>query len=356
MGAANTIEINGKVYDARTGKPIGSDEKKIVKSAVKKRTKQAAAVGTIDGFRAPKKTSQSAHVTQQSAPAKKATRSTLSTMKRRPKQSVTLHRGIVQQPSKNTVAATKTVSKPAVHSSALKAALNPEYERAKKIQKSPLISRFRSPVQQESAHTKAASGSNDTSPKKDVGNEKKQAPPLQTALAHAASAHEMPGKKKKVAKRSRTKTKVAGIGSTILAGCLIVAYVAYLNIPDISMRVAAQRAGFAATLPSYRPTGYSFRGPIESHPGQVTINFQASNGERTFSLSQQETTWDSTALLENYVAKHTAQYVTYQDRGLTIYIYDGSNAAWVNAGKMYNINAENVQLDTDQLLKLATSM
>lgn len=352
MGASNTIEINGKLYDARTGKPIGSDEKNIVKDAVKKRTKKmAAATGTIDGFRAAKKPVKKVVVSD-----KKASRSTLNSMKRGPKQSVTLHRGIVQQPAKAMpTAATKVAQPPKVQSTALKAAKNPAYERAQKIEKSPLISRFGAPVQKQTIQTEKKQ--TDEKPVKNTApqpnSEPKKETPLQTALTHAASS---PPPKQKAAKRPRKKAKLAGIGSAVLAGCLLAAYVAYLNIPSISMRVAAHQAGFAATLPGYRPTGYSFRGPIEYHPGQVTINFQAANGVKMFSLSQQETTWDSTALLENYVAKHTAQYVTYQDRGLTIYIYDGSNASWVNGGKMYTINAENTQLDTDQILKLATSM
>ncbi len=122
------------------------------------------------------------------------------------------------------------------------------------------------------------------------------------------------------------------------------------------MKVAAHRAGFAAALPGYKPAGYSLSGPIAYSPGQVTINFGSNTDSRRFSLKQQPTTWDSTALLENYVTKQTPNYLTYQDRGLTIYIFNGSSAAWVNGGMMYQLEGKNSQLDTDQLLKLATSV
>jgi hypothetical protein len=122
------------------------------------------------------------------------------------------------------------------------------------------------------------------------------------------------------------------------------------------MKVAANRAGFAATMPSYQPSGYSLSGPIAYSPGQVTVNFASNSDDRKFSLRQQPTTWDSDALLENYVTKQSDNYLTYQDQGLSIYIFDGTSAAWVNGQKMYIIDGSSSQLDTDQILKLATSI
>lgn len=347
MAKANTIELNGKVYDARTGRPIGSDEKKIIKNAVKKRPKQQS-VGVVDGFQAPRKRTGTNAAT---ASKKASKRSSMNSIKRRPKQSTTLYRGVLKKPLAASMPAKN--STPKVQSTALKAAKNPALERAKKIPQNPLVSRFGNVAQ--TVEKKSAAKTSVTTPEKTKSPEPTtKATPLHETLKRTTPA---PSKKSKGAKKqARKKSKVVGIGSAVLAGCLLAAYVAYLNVPSVSMRVAAHRAGFDATLPTYRPTGYSFRGPIQHHPGQVTIHFQGSDAEKSFSLAQQKTSWDSTALLENYVAEHTTQYVTYQDRGLTIYIFDGSNAAWVSGGKMYTIDTENAQLDTDQILKLATSM
>lgn len=352
MGASNTVEINGKLYDARTGRPIGSAENNIVKNALKKR--QRATTKSVEGIRPaknnPSATKKAIPVTASDTSTKQQRPSPRNAMKRRPKQSVTLHRGAVHQPSITTTAAAPAK----IQSSALKAVHDPAYDRAKKVKKSPLVSRF-GQTDTPKAVEKKTSTKPVTPSQKEVGSTAKKEHFVQTALAHAAS-EKTPQPTKRAKKQSRKGLRVTGIGSAIMAACLVAAYVAYLNIPSISMRVAAHQAGFSATLPGYRPTGYSFSGPIEYHPGQVTINFRAADPTKTFSLSQQETTWDSTALLENYIAKNTAQYVTYQDRGLTIYIYDGSNAAWVNGGKMYTVDGKNTQLDTDQILKLATSM
>lgn len=135
---------------------------------------------------------------------------------------------------------------------------------------------------------------------------------------------------------------------------LLVGYVTYLNMPAISMRVAASRAGFAATMPSYKPSGYSLHGPVAYSPGQITLNFASNTNTDSFNLTQKESNWDSQALLDNYVSKQTDNYLTYQEKGLTVYMYDGK-ASWVNGGVWYSVDGK-AQLSSDQILKLATSM
>lgn len=151
-------------------------------------------------------------------------------------------------------------------------------------------------------------------------------------------------------KQPRLLTAVAGALSVLL----LIGYVTYLNLPGISMRVAANRAGFSATMPGYKPSGYALNSPVSSSPGQVSLNFTSNTNADKFSLIQKESNWDSQALLDNYVTKQTGNYLTYQEKGLTIYMYDGK-ASWVNGGVWYNINGS-ADLSSDQILKLATSM
>ena len=87
------------------------------------------------------------------------------------------------------------------------------------------------------------------------------------------------------------------------------------------------------------------------------INFGSNTDDRHFTIQQQPSSWDSEALKENFVAKESnAEPLTYNDRGLTIYLYNGGDAAWVDGGRFYSIKAGNSQLDTNQILDLATSM
>ncbi|MDB5167529.1 MAG: hypothetical protein JWN26_674 [Candidatus Saccharibacteria bacterium] len=146
---------------------------------------------------------------------------------------------------------------------------------------------------------------------------------------------------------------------TIIVVCIVVAlvggYLTYVNMPGLSVRVAAAQAGINATYPQYQPDGYSLNGPVTFSNGQVTINFVANTGTSKFSIKQAKSTWDSTAVLNDIVLpKAGEQYITNQEQGLTIYTYSG-DAAWVNGGILYTIDGD-APLSGDQIRQIATSM
>ena len=59
------------------------------------------------------------------------------------------------------------------------------------------------------------------------------------------------------------------------------------------------------------------------------MNFKSNTGEHNYTINQVRSSWDSTALLDNYVSgKADGKYTPVTERGLTIYTY-GDNAAWV---------------------------
>lgn len=373
MKSANTIEINGKLYDAKTGRALNQTPASNHTATPKTTTKKF-----VDGFASnpqPRRVARKATAKHISVPRGKAPDSAEKLQKTlrhsapkagvKPKQSATLHRRAVKKPIvvPNQASTASQSLAPSVASTALKTAHPTRMHRANQITKSNAISRFGSkPVPKPIEDAKSAKHStrslthhlaashlvqSEVAP----ANTSKKEQLIQQAVEKAAS-NSTPRKSPKKLHRNYTKR----YASTIAVVLLLTGYVAYLNIPGLSMKVAANRAGFAAALPGYTPGGYSLKTPITATPGQVAIDYQANTDDRTFTLKQQPTTWDSVALLENFVTKKSKQYLTYQDRGLTIYIYNGSNAAWVSGGKMYSLEGTNAQLDTDQLLKLATSM
>lgn len=393
MKSNNIIELNGKLYDAKTGVPIETKAKakKPLQKTVATISKKLPQRGrSIDGFSPRRNPVGTAHTaTTKPIPPKAAEkqvavepkptvdRAGVSTMKRAVKRSNTLNRSVVKAPtfavSAPVVEASAVAVEEPVNSTALKHADSSRVSRVKNISKSSVISRFGAPSNQtnkepssansltahlENTHTQPSVA---PKPKEQLSTKERlikkaidsaiASNPVQAAnnVTTAKKAH------KKVKSHSQ-KSHKAGYATTALAGLLLAGYVAYLNVPSISMKVAAHRAGFAANLPSYQPAGYSLKGPIAYSPGQVTLNFASNTDQRKFTLKQQPTTWDSTALLENFVTKKSSNYLTYQDSGLTIYIIDGASAAWVNGGKLYHVEGRNSQLDTDQLLKLATSV
>ena len=150
------------------------------------------------------------------------------------------------------------------------------------------------------------------------------------------------------------KPRLASILASTLALLVLGGYMTYMNLPMISMKVAASRAGVNATLPGYKPDGYSLDGPITYSPGQVNVNYKSNTNDSTFRLTQAPSSWDSQGVLDNFVVQQTETYLTFQERGIKIYTFD-NKAAWVNGGLLYTIEGT-AALSSDQVLRLATSM
>lgn len=353
----NTIEINGKLYDARSGQPVKTPEAKpassgkYVDGARKSVTREVAPQKP-----AAKKTAGAVKPT----PTRQSTRATAPKAATKPKRSSTLHRRSVKRP-KLEVAIQKHAGELADEVPDTRAGIIPKTDktRVKRVQNIPrstVIGRFypnATPAKEAEAsqhpltqHVKKTHAKN-VQPKQQRSATKR---PAQNPT-HAAAERIVKAHTKAHTKRRRLRGYVTTAAVVLLLG----GYVAYLNIPGISMRVAANRAGFAASMP-HTPSGYRLSGPIAYSPGQVVVNFNSNTDDRRFSVKQQPTSWDSLALLENYVAQQSDTHATYQDRGLTIYVYDGGNAAWVSDGKMYTVEGKNAQLAINQILDIAASM
>lgn len=162
-------------------------------------------------------------------------------------------------------------------------------------------------------------------------------------------------KSTKPVKQSKKHTRTFSIMSASLALLMLAGYFTYLNMPNLSVRVAAAQAGFDATYPGYHPDGYSINGPVAYNEGWVSMKFAANGGTQAFTVKQEKSGWDSSALLANYVEPTSkGGYVPHSERGLTVYIFN-NNAAWVNDGVRYTIEG-NAPLSSSQILNIAKSM
>jgi len=170
---------------------------------------------------------------------------------------------------------------------------------------------------------------------------------LAAAPSHSAS-HQQHDKPKRY-------PRLLSVASASLALLLLGGYFTYLNMPSLSVRVAAAQAGVNASYPSYHPDGYSLNGPVAYAQGEVKMKFASNAGPQNFTVSQSKTSWDSSAVLDNYIREKAGDnYITYDEHGLTIYTY-GGNAAWVNGGVLYTITGD-APLSGDQIRHIATSM
>ena len=115
------------------------------------------------------------------------------------------------------------------------------------------------------------------------------------------------------------------------------------------------QTGINASYPSYVPRNYS-TSSITSENGKITLNFTNSVEDTSFSLVEEKSSWDSNALLANYVKPTFKEnYSIIKEQGLTLFI-SGSNAAWVNGGVVYIIKADNNILTNKQIRSIAVSL
>lgn len=139
------------------------------------------------------------------------------------------------------------------------------------------------------------------------------------------------------------------------AAVFAIVYFVNLNMPDISLRVAAMQTGINASYPGYVPRGYSVSS-ITSEEGKIVLDFSSNEPQGAFTLIEEKSSWDSNALLSNYVQPEWEEnYTMVREQGITIYI-NGSNAAWVNGGIVYKINTSAGNLTNKQIRSIAVSL
>lgn len=180
---------------------------------------------------------------------------------------------------------------------------------------------------------------------------------IQKALAAANKTTEG---EKPVAEKVKNKMHF-GFGRVMLAlSCAAVAvfaivYFVNLNMPDLSLRVAAMQSGINASYPGYVPRDFSLS-DITSEEGKVVLNFKNNTTSDAFSLVEETSSWDSNALLNNFVKDaYGENYTVIREQGITLYI-SGSNAAWVNGGVVYKLTTTAGSLTKKQIKSIAVSL
>ncbi len=307
MSTGDFVTINGKRYDSHTGLPLDVDQSPV-------EPKPVVASSTV-------------HAT--------------------PQKSQTLNRSVVKKaaparPTARPAPQHKYVAKsPAIS----RFAADPAFKRQKPMGQD--IAPIRHPLQ-DKAHAAKASKQILTAPSKPAQVIKNEA--IEKAL-------NLPKQKpQKTRKSLKTRfPRVFSVGFTSIAILLLGGYLTYLNMPTISIRVAAVQAGIDASYPAYRPDGYRLSGPIAYNDGEVSMRFVANAGPQNFTITEEKSSWDSSAVLENHVIpKAGDNYVPHTTGGLTVYMY-GNNAAWVNGGILYSIGGD-APLTNEQVLRIATSL
>ena len=184
---------------------------------------------------------------------------------------------------------------------------------------------------------------------------------IKRALAAASKSEESPKSMKNKSSAKKVEKMHFGFGRVLLAlscaaaAVFAIVYFVNLNMPDISMRVAAMQTGINPSYPNYVPRDYSVSS-ITSEEGKITLVFNNSATGSSFTLTEENSSWDSNALLSNFVkTEYGENYTIVREQGLTIYV-NGSNATWVNGGVLYKIESTSGTLTNKQIRSIAVSL
>lgn len=378
----NTISLNGKLYDAKTGRLLGTSsrhDQTASSSHTHKGTvidgfvrKHVAAAKPVSGQTQIKKPAAVSH-----APAR-----TAHTVHKKIQPAKTLMRSAVKRPdarSKHIIGSSHIYKgKPLQQTEpVLQMQMYAQrIERAKAIKKSNLISRFS--TESDNRYTvvkKTKPLAVKVAPAETI-SQYHVSPVIENLAAIAtepigtdflanalqrAHSHEEPAPKRakrrsRIAKRTGLGARSVNIAAAMAAIFVLGGFIAYQNAPNISLRMAAQKTGIRAALPGYRPSGFALDRSIRYSPGQVIINFQSNSDKRAFSISQSVSSWNSDTLLDTFVARNDQAYrQVSQASGRTVFLYGDANATWVDGGIWYRIEGDS-SLARDQLLKIASSL
>lgn len=371
----NTITINGRVYDTTTGKAVSVTPKTHIITPTKTHV-PVKARATSEKLK-PKQI----HVSNVDQTKTEPTKITVHVHRETPRVATKLHqktertktlmRSSVRKPSAPKAASTVTISGLASQPShkIVHSKVPARTTRASSVEQSAKISKF---AQQNNATVtqKVETIPVKAAPRRQDADEtsayvSKQAPPisaqrhtkstdmfesaLQNATSHRPSAI---GSKKSHHKRKRA--GLAQVGAVLALVIILGGFFTYNNIPRITLRTAAKRTGFTASVPSYKPVGFSLSRSIQYQPGRVVLSYSSSTDNRGFSITQEKTTLQNDNLPSAFLSSRDT-YQTKTDGGKSIYIYDGSNATWVDNGIWYNVQG-NAGLSADQLRNVASSL
>lgn len=365
-----TIQLNGKLYDARTGRIINDTSSaptqviRTVQPTVAAKTVKPAEQGVaVDGIVRPTKVQSTkpkvtpAKTVAKPAPVKptpslQKSHTLMRTAVKKPKPVVSQHQSTSRHTPLKKVDHHRKIRAHSTPKSSLVQRFNPSAHN-KVIKKETVLPVAQKPVVSQHITNEVArlATSTETQLKHSVDIIEES---LRNATAHLEKFED------KVSRstfwdRVGFRNKSANIASLTVAGLLLFGFFAYQNVPYAEMRLAATRSGVSASIPSYKPAGFSGAKEIKTEPGKVSVSFFSNSSDKKFTVTQQASNWSSDSLLTNHVLTSKQPFQTFQDAGKTVYIYNGSNTAtWVNGGVWYQIDG-NANLTSDQLLRIANS-
>jgi hypothetical protein len=154
---------------------------------------------------------------------------------------------------------------------------------------------------------------------------------------------------RRIAKKDapRRKFRAGTIATVMVAALLAGGYLAYVNMPGISLRIAAAQAGVNART-AMVPSGYSQVSEVAYSAGQITLKYKNNGGGSGYSLTQSNTSLNSGTVRETLLPSDSKQIAN------GIYRY-GDQAVWVSGNTLFTLDV-NSYMTNQQITDIAASV
>lgn len=155
--------------------------------------------------------------------------------------------------------------------------------------------------------------------------------------------------------RKQTRKHVASMAAGTLALLLIAMFAFYQNSPGLQLKMAGIHAGVATTMPNFQAAGFAYNG-VKASSGKLTLGF--SNKQGSYQLTQRNTSWSGSDMIQEVSSVDASghpNYVTVHAGDTTVYRFDNTNATWVSGGKWYTVTGTGA-LSNDQVKSIVQNV
>ncbi len=156
------------------------------------------------------------------------------------------------------------------------------------------------------------------------------------ALANAE--HYVDLKAHKLHFKNKTRAHVASMAAGALALVVIATFAVYQNTPGLQFKVASIQAGFSTSMPDFKAAGFAYNG-VRAQGNKLTVGFSNDSGD--YKLTQQATNLSEDDMIGSIGATDSSGNPTYTaidtDNDTTVYRFHNTDATWVKDGKWYTL-------------------
>lgn len=315
-----TIELNGKHYDAVTGELVSSPAKKqtTVHAAVQKGPTKV----TVQSKATPNHTK--AHAQQSSH----------TLMRKAVKKPEPATKYSVHAPVTHNHGTSITVKHPAhqINEHRLK--------RAQSIEQSAYVQKY-NPIHHIPVTLAAV-------PVQPEPKAEEQAPPVappplqhgiemfERAIQNASHYVDISAQKKHFTKKRRK--HALSMGSGFAALMLVAGFMVYQNSPGLQISAAGMRVGVSTAAPDFKEIGLRYNG-VASAKDKRIIGLKDEKG--TYQLTQQKTNWSGDSMIQSVSSTDASgqpNYTTVELNGQKVYRLNNGSDMWVKNGVWYSLS------------------